>query len=69
TGIGFLGAGAIIQSGGSVHGLTTAAGVWIVAAIGMACGAKMYFIALIATAVTLAILILLPPVEKKFDNK
>jgi putative Mg2+ transporter-C (MgtC) family protein len=69
TGIGFLGAGSIIQSGGSVHGLTTAAGIWIVAAIGMACGARMYFIALIATAVTMVVLLLLPLIEKKFDNK
>ena len=69
TGIGFLGAGSIIQSGGSVHGLTTAAGIWIVAAIGMACGARMYFIALVATAITMAVLLLLPQIEKKFDNK
>ncbi|MFA6186974.1 MAG: MgtC/SapB family protein [Phycisphaerae bacterium] len=69
TGIGFLGAGAIIQSGGSVHGLTTAASIWIVAAIGMACGAKMYFIALIAAAITLIVLLLLPPIEKKINNK
>jgi putative Mg2+ transporter-C (MgtC) family protein len=39
TGIGFLGAGSILQSGGSVRGLTTAASIWIVAAIGVAAGA------------------------------
>ena len=39
TGIGFLGAGAIIREGLSVRGLTTAATLWVVAAIGMACGA------------------------------
>ena len=43
TGIGFLGAGAIIRSGLSVRGLTTAASLWIVAAIGMAAGAGYYW--------------------------
>jgi putative Mg2+ transporter-C (MgtC) family protein len=69
TGIGFLGAGAIIQSGGSVHGLTTAAGIWIVAAIGMACGTRMYLLAVFATALTLIVLLLLPPLEKKIGKE
>ena len=42
SGIGFLGAGAIIQSHGSVHGLTTAACIWVMAVIGLAVGAGMY---------------------------
>ena len=42
TGIGFLGAGAIMQSHGSIHGLTTAACIWVVAVIGLAVGAGMY---------------------------
>src|SRR5207245_966444 len=50
TGIGFLGAGAIIRQGLSVRGLTTAATLWLVAAIGMAAGAGWYSAALIATA-------------------
>ena len=49
TGIGFLGAGAIIRQGLSVRGLTTAATLWLVAAIGMAVGAGYYSAALIAT--------------------
>jgi putative Mg2+ transporter-C (MgtC) family protein len=53
TGIGFLGAGAIIRQGLSVRGLTTAAGLWVVAAIGMASGAGFYVGALIATAIVL----------------
>lgn len=69
TGIGFLGAGAIIQSGGSVHGLTTAAGIWIVAAIGMACGTRMYFLAVFAAVLTLVVLLLLPPFEKKISKE
>jgi putative Mg2+ transporter-C (MgtC) family protein len=53
TGIGFLGAGAIIRQGLSVRGLTTAATLWVVAAIGMAAGAGYYSVALITTAVVI----------------
>jgi putative Mg2+ transporter-C (MgtC) family protein len=53
TGIGFLGAGAIIREGLSVRGLTTAATLWVVAAIGMACGAGYYWPAVATTLLTL----------------
>src|SRR6266702_8213948 len=53
TGIGFLGAGAIIRQGLSVRGLTTAATLWLVAAIGMAAGAGYYSAAAITTALTI----------------
>jgi len=53
TGIGFLGAGAIIREGLSVRGLTTAATLWVVAAIGMACGAGYYWPAVAATVLTI----------------
>jgi putative Mg2+ transporter-C (MgtC) family protein len=53
TGIGFLGAGAIIRQGLSVRGLTTAATLWVVAAIGMASGAGYYSAAVITTALAL----------------
>ena len=53
TGIGFLGAGAIIRQGLSVRGLTTAASLWVVAAIGMASGAGYYSAAAITTIVVL----------------
>jgi putative Mg2+ transporter-C (MgtC) family protein len=53
TGVGFLGAGAIIQSGGSVHGLTTAATIWTVAGVGMAFGAGRFSIGVTATALVL----------------
>ena len=49
SGIGFLGAGAIIQMKGSVRGLTTAAGIWMVAALGLTVGVGMYVIATVAT--------------------
>ena len=53
TGIGFLGAGAIIRQGLAIRGLTTAATLWVVAAIGMACGAGYYWPALAVTALTI----------------
>jgi putative Mg2+ transporter-C (MgtC) family protein len=53
TGIGFLGAGAIIRQGLSVRGLTTAATLWVVAAVGLACGAGYYSAAVITTALVL----------------
>src|SRR5262249_50684368 len=53
TGIGFLGAGAIIRDGLSVRGLTTAATLWVVAGIGMACGAGYYWPAVAGTALTI----------------
>lgn len=51
TGVGFLGAGAILKSGRSIHGLTTAASLWTAAAIGMAAGAGAWLIALVATLI------------------
>lgn len=53
SGIGFLGAGTIIFQKNVVRGLTTAAGLWVTAAIGLACGTGMYIIAIIVTAMVL----------------
>ena len=53
TGVGFLGAGAIIREGLSIRGLTTAASLWVVAAIGMASGAGYYWAAVAGTGLTL----------------
>lgn len=64
TGIGFLGAGAIMRTNGGVQGLTTAATIWVNAAIGIAVGGGEYHLAFIATAVTLGVLLLLPPIER-----
>ncbi len=60
AGIGFIGAGAIIRrdEGGIVAGLTTAATIWVVAAIGLAAGAGLYLIAGVSTAITLIVLFL-----------
>ncbi len=57
TGVGFIGAGAIIQMKGSVRGLTTAAGIWMVATIGMTVGLGLYIIAITATALILFIFV------------
>lgn len=65
SGIGFLGAGAIIQMKGSVRGLTTAAGIWMVATIGMAVGCGMFLVAVIATGLILFILVLLERFEHR----
>lgn len=67
SGIGFLGAGAIIQMKGSVRGLTTAAGIWMIAAIGMAVGVGLYVVSMIATLLILFILLQLERIEHKIS--
>ncbi len=69
TGIGFLGAGAILRGRASVHGLTTAATIWVNAAIGMAVGAGQFVLAAATTAVTLVVLAALPPLEAYFERR
>ena len=66
SGIGFLGAGAIIQAKGRrIHGLTTAASLWVVAAIGLAVGAGLYLTSIIATIMLLIILTSFSRLESK----
>lgn len=69
SGIGFLGAGAILHGGGSVVGLTTAATIWVVGAIGAAIGAGAYIDALGATALIMVVLVGLRPLEHKLLAK
>lgn len=64
TGVGFLGAGAIIRAGGSVHGMTSAANIWICGAIGLACGAGLYVVAMVAFGFAVLVLTGLWFVEK-----
>jgi len=66
SGIGFLGAGAILRIGVSIKGLTTAASLWTTAAIGLACGAGFYWAALLATLLVLFSLFLLGKMEKLY---
>jgi putative Mg2+ transporter-C (MgtC) family protein len=65
TGIGFLGAGAILREGANVRGLTTAASLWIVAAVGMAVGAGMYWATGVAVVITIVALWLLRPIRRR----
>jgi putative Mg2+ transporter-C (MgtC) family protein len=58
-GIGFLGAGAIIQSRGKIQGMTTASGIWMTAAIGVSVGLGLYVLAFAATFLSYAVLVLL----------
>ncbi len=66
TGIGFLGAGVIIKAGVNVRGLTTAASLWTVAAIGMAAGGGFYIISMMTTIIALSGLILLKLFEQTY---
>jgi putative Mg2+ transporter-C (MgtC) family protein len=66
AGVAFLAAGAIISRGGQVRGLTTGAGMWLAGAIGLACGAGRYLIAVIAVILSLIILTMMKRVEKRF---
>ncbi len=63
TGIGFLGAGAIIREKASIRGLTTAACLWLAAALGVACGAGLYVMATVVTLIAILSLLLLKKVE------
>lgn len=65
TGVGFLGGGAMIHMKGSVRGLTTAAGIWMTATIGMAVGVGMYWCSIIATAMILITLVLFEIYEQR----
>jgi putative Mg2+ transporter-C (MgtC) family protein len=68
TGIGFLGAGAIIRTGRDVHGLRTASTVWVNAALGMAAGGGQYHMTFIAVGITLIVLLILAPIERTFER-
>jgi putative Mg2+ transporter-C (MgtC) family protein len=68
TGVGFLGAGAIIQDRGGILGLTTAATIWLVASIGMACGAGFHGVAIISTVITVAVLFGLKKMDKSLEQ-
>jgi putative Mg2+ transporter-C (MgtC) family protein len=69
TGIGFLGGGAILRSGNTVHGMTTAATIWVNAAIGVAAGMGQYALATATAVLTLVVLGILPPIEAYFERR
>jgi putative Mg2+ transporter-C (MgtC) family protein len=69
SGVGFLGAGALLQTRNKTKGMTTAATIWLVAAIGMAVGVGAYFLAVFTTLLTTVVLQLLRPVSKLVEEE
>jgi putative Mg2+ transporter-C (MgtC) family protein len=69
TGVGFLGAGTVIHTKGAVYGLTTAATVWMVAAVGMAVATDLYLVGIVTTIMTTGILALLAPLSNRLAAK
>jgi len=69
TGVGFLGGGAILRTGVNVQGLTTAAGLWLVAAIGLSAGAGMYVVSTFSTVLGVVALTVLRRLEHKEDGQ
>jgi putative Mg2+ transporter-C (MgtC) family protein len=68
TGIGFLGAGAIMREGLTVSGLTTASSIWVTAALGMAVGAGQYYLSVFATVIVFMVLTLFGYVQPLIDR-
>jgi putative Mg2+ transporter-C (MgtC) family protein len=66
VGIGFIGAGLVVLRGSQLTGITTAAGVWVSAGVGMACGFGLYPIALFATGLTLFVFTVLWIIERDY---
>jgi putative Mg2+ transporter-C (MgtC) family protein len=70
TGIGFLGAGAVLTSSDrQVHGLTTAATVWVTAALGIACALATWAVVIVGVVLTLIVLVVLAPIDTWFDKR
>jgi putative Mg2+ transporter-C (MgtC) family protein len=71
TGIGFLGAGVIVKDSTSdrIHGLTTAATIWLTAALGVTCGLAHWVLVLVATGLSLVVLVFGGPVEKAIHRR
>jgi putative Mg2+ transporter-C (MgtC) family protein len=69
SGIGFIGAGVIIFQKNVVRGVTTAAGLWVAAAIGLACGAGMYVVAIAATLFTIMCLETMHIITRRYGEK
>ncbi len=69
TGIGFIGAGTIMRHGNAVRGLTTAASLWMVAAIGVACGFEWYWAASVTTVIALVTLVVVDRLEETIRSR
>lgn len=69
TGVGFLGAGVIIFQKNAVRGLTTAAGIWVASAIGLACGAGLYWLSFFTSVIVIACLEVMHMTLTRFEHK
>lgn len=69
TGVGFLGAGAIIHRNSGIRGLTTAGTIWVAMAIGIACGSFNFFLAIIGTAIIVLVLTLFKKIEVRIGKR
>jgi len=69
TGVGFLGAGVIIFQKNAVRGLTTAAGIWVASAIGLACGAGLYWLSFFTSVIVIACLEVMHLTMSRFEHK
>lgn len=69
TGVGFLGAGVMIHQGTDIHGITTAATIWLVTAVGVACGLGLYGMAIMTIVMAIIVLAGMSPIEKKMQNR
>jgi putative Mg2+ transporter-C (MgtC) family protein len=69
TGVGFLGAGAVIQTKRDVHGLTTAATIWMVAAVGMSAATDLYMLGVVTTLLTTGVLFVLAPMSARLADR
>jgi putative Mg2+ transporter-C (MgtC) family protein len=69
TGVGFLGAGVLLHARGHVHGLTTAASIWLVAAVGMAVGVGLYFAAVFTVILSTVLLVALAPISRRLERQ
>ena len=68
TGVGFIGGGAVLRDRNNVYGVTTAATIWVVTSIGIACGMRLYEIAVAVTLLSLLVLAALSPLDKKIHK-
>lgn len=68
TGVGFIGGGAVLRDHSNVYGVTTAATIWVVTSIGIACGMRLYGIAVAVTLLSLLVLVVLSPLDRKFHK-
>jgi len=65
TGVGFIGGGAVLRDRTGVTGVTTAATIWVVTSIGIACGMRLYDVAIVITLFSILVLVVLGPLDRK----